>query len=113
MKAREEFYGRMIWIVDGCKNEFDKYYFEMSIHDGFTGNKYIKNLRWMGRSKLFERWMSATKPVYLDFGTEILWHILKYDCLSKEGLIQAYEKKKFVEYFSGQPCIQEGINNFV
>lgn len=106
MKAREDFYKSMIWVVNGLKNEFDQYYFNMSIYSAFTGNKYLKKIRWMGKSKLFERWASATKHVYLDFGTDIVWHIVDYNVLTKEGLVHAYEKKRFVEYFSCQPWLE-------
>lgn len=101
LKAREEFYGVMIWIVDACKNEFDKFYFGMSLQGPHTDDLYLRKIRWMGRSKLFARWAISTKHVYFDFGTDIVWLLINYDVSQKEGLVRAYEKSKFVDFFGG------------
>jgi competence protein CoiA len=65
VQAREAFYQKMIWVVDGCKNEFDKVNFRnMRSQPDSNG---IVGFHWHGRSKLFERWRRS-KPVFIDFG---------------------------------------------
>lgn len=68
--SRELFYKKMIWVVDGCKNEFDKYNFNnMRSRPDPDG---LANFNWFGRSTLFKRWHSE-KPVFIDFGSYGFW----------------------------------------
>lgn len=96
--AREAFYGRMIWIVDGCRNDFDKYNFS-NMRSGL-GTDGIVGFQWFGRSKLFDRW-HTTKPVFIDFGNEHgFWRILRYDPKTKKGLAGIVDVTAFVELAS-------------
>lgn len=94
VQAREAFYRRMIWIVDGCRNDADKYNFSnmRSRPDGDG----IANFTWYGRSKLFARW-HTTKPVFIDFGDRGFWRILRYEPTTKSGLAGLVNVAAFVE----------------
>lgn len=101
MKARETFYPRLVWVVNGLKNEFDKFYFKQSIVETDPSDAILKSIRWFGRSKLFAKWSSSTTHVYFDFGTDIVWHLVRFDTKTKTGQVRAYEKSKFVQFFGG------------
>lgn len=101
MKSREDFYNVMIWVVNGCKNEFDKYYFHLSVHEAHTNDKLLRKINWVGRSKLIARWSNTTKHVYFDFGESVLWHLIEFDTKSKQGLVKAYYKQNFIKFFGG------------
>lgn len=100
--ARENFYAQMIWVVNGVKNEFDKIYFDMSIYAPHTNDPTLRNIKWVGRSKLLAKWTNATKHVYFDFGTDFVWHLINYDGATKKGQVKAYPKQNFVEDFGGK-----------
>lgn len=95
--AREAFYRRMIWVVDGKRLKRDKY----------TFFKHINNKREnQGRPRTIEfnpmvpqitrRWIDSKNLVYLDFGGDDLW------CVSTvRGIWQKYvsqiTKREFVD----------------
>ena len=58
--AREAFYQTMIWVVDGCKNEFDKVNFG-NMRTQPEAPDWIVGFQWHGRSKFFARWY-AVRP---------------------------------------------------
>ena len=98
VKAREAFYGKMIWIVDGCRNDFDKYNFS-NMRSRPDGDSMV-SFRWHGRSKLFERWHTA-KPVFIDFGqAHGFWRILRYDPSTKHGVAGLVNIGAFVQLAS-------------
>ncbi|MGF1879188.1 hypothetical protein L4D77_28445 [Photobacterium frigidiphilum] len=43
-------------------------------------------------------WLNATKPVYLDFGKDILWKLMRFNDYSS-FCIQAHRKKEFLERY--------------
>ncbi|MBV7514556.1 competence protein CoiA [Pseudomonas sp. PDM25] len=91
--AREQFYQRMVWVIDGSKNEFDCVNFSNS-RSGVNENAMAR-FRWSGRSKLFQRWHS-TKPVFIDFGEDHgFWRICRFDPKSKEGIALLVDRDMF------------------
>jgi len=101
-RIRESFYNNMIWVIDGCKNESDKFYFNISLRGAHTEDNYLRKLRWMGRSKILAKWSYSTKPVFIDFGTGLIWNLLSFDPKTKEGLVQAIPKVDFVSRLGGK-----------
>lgn len=101
-RLREKFYNHMIWVIDGCKNEFDKIYFNLSLYSPHTEDPSLRQLQWHGRSKILAKWSKSTKPVYFDFGTDIVWHLLQFDINSKKGLVKATSKEFFVNQLGGK-----------
>jgi competence protein CoiA len=96
--AREAFYQKMLWIVDGSRSEFDKHNFSnMRSRPDADG---LVSFRWHGRSKLFARWHTK-KPVFIDFGPEFgFWRILRYDPTSRRGLAGLVNIEGFVQLAS-------------
>jgi hypothetical protein len=98
-QAREEFYGRMVWVVDGARNDFDPINFsnmrERPNAEGFS------RFRWRGRSTLFARW-HRQKPVFMDFGPgHGFWRIARFDPRTREGLAILVNVDAFVEHLVG------------
>ncbi|ENF8746775.1 hypothetical protein ABRI18_000341 [Vibrio fluvialis] len=100
-RAREAFYGNMIWIVNGCKGPLDAVNFNLSVFGAHTLNPRLRKFRWVGRGKIFEKWSHATKPVYIDFGSGLVWQLLEYDIKSKHGLVLAIPKDEFIQELGG------------
>jgi len=104
MKAREDFYGNMIWVVDGCRGELDAANFNMSLGGQISDAPVAYGLRWYGRSKLFSVWIQATKPVFIDFGQANLWRLVMFDPSTKKGMVGPGGKEYLVEDFTkGNP----------
>ena len=100
-RAREAFYGQMVWIINGSKSEFDKTYFNLSLHGPYSEDRRLYGIQWYGRGKLLAKWSTATKHVFLDFGGDVVWQLLKYDPKTKNGEVRVLPKKEFVEQFAG------------
>lgn len=95
VRSREQYYGTMIWVVDGCKNDHDRYNFSnmRSRPDPDTG---IAHFKWFGRGGLFDRWQT-NKPVFIDFGTDHgFWRLLRYDPKTGEGRVGLVDRDIFV-----------------
>jgi len=92
--ARQRFYQRMIWVIDGSRNEFDRINFNNMRSD--FGKHGLVDFAWYGRSKLFHRW-HTTKPVFIDFGEEYgFWRILRFNPASGRGRAGLVDANEFV-----------------
>ncbi|MBD7962402.1 competence protein CoiA [Comamonas avium] len=93
--AREKFYQKMVWVIDGTKNDNDPVYFKLGRtkvgEDGFV------NFSVIGRSKLFHRW-HRHKPVFIDFGIEGFWRIANFDPKIKKGIAILVNRDGFAKH---------------
>lgn len=96
MKSREDFYKNMAWIVDGCRNELDKNYFSLSLSKPSVEQPSEFPLRWWGSSKLFANWGAAGRAVYIDFGDDLLWKLLRFDKQTKAGAVSPVDRQSIV-----------------
>jgi competence protein CoiA len=87
LTSREKFYDNMVWIVDGCRGELDAAHFGLSLGGRISESPVAHSLQWYGRSKLFENWMQATKPVFIDFGQNNLWRLVMFNPSTKKGVL--------------------------
>jgi competence protein CoiA len=96
--AREAFYQKIVWVVDGTKNESDPFNFS-NMRSGRDEDGVVA-FRWYGRSKLFHRWHSQ-KPIFIDFGKEHgFWRILRFDPSTNTGTAGLVNITGFVEIAS-------------
>jgi competence CoiA-like predicted nuclease len=95
VQARERFYQRMVWVIDGSRNEFDRINFNMMrSHPNSDG---LVKFIWYPRSKLFHRWHTTT-PVFIDFGADFgFWRILRFNPETREGVAALYAIDAFVD----------------
>ena len=87
MRSREDFYSKIIWIVngdrqgtDGRSQTLDRSYFDMgrSSHP-IRLDPIAFPVEWLGKSKLLHNWSKATAAVYFDFGDRILWRLDSFE----------------------------------
>lgn len=107
VSARELFYKRMVWVIDGMKNDFDR--FNFSNMRSSTDGKGIAHFEWFGRSKLFHRWHTKT-PTFIDFGREHgFWRICAFNPTSKQGIAMLVNRDLFTDnLISGRTDFSSG-----
>ncbi|MBN2526240.1 MAG: hypothetical protein JXR76_07590 [Deltaproteobacteria bacterium] len=95
--CREDFYGRMVWVVNGRRSEVDASCFNLGLK-GLIGTEPIAyRLHWHGRGQLLRNWSDASAAVYLDFGADILWQLVQYDSPRKMGVVGPVPRQMFVD----------------
>lgn len=76
IQAREDFYKKMVWIVDGTTRLKDKDRF-LKYSDPLNGSAKVRRLRvGFDACALLRDWSSNETPVFFDFGDGILWALL-------------------------------------
>ncbi|PHN01138.1 competence protein CoiA [Flavilitoribacter nigricans] len=97
VESREQFYGNLIWIVDGNRSELDKGHFNLGLSGPIQKDPLAYQISWYGRSRLLQNWAESKVMVYLDFGDEILWRLVLYNSQKKTGAVGPLSKKAFIE----------------
>ncbi|ABM32288.1 competence protein CoiA family protein [Paracidovorax citrulli] len=97
VRARERFYGNMIWVVDGCRLPSDVVVFPSCVKDSAED---VHDFHWIGRSKLFQRWHTE-KPVFMDFGRNGLWQVHRFNLSTRKGKLIWTPRSEFVEAVAG------------
>ena len=93
VKARENFYKRMVWVIDGVKNDFDRINF--GLFRAKPNPNGFASFEWYSRSKLFHRWHTNT-PVFIDFGQDGgFWRICRFDPVTKRGVALLVDRDMF------------------
>lgn len=112
-ESREEFYGRMAWVVDGTRRQRDKRYFFEELEVGIL----IHKKPWIWRVGLDNRallrdWASSRVPVCFDFSTheepeaQTLWCLLPWR-REKMGYIVAFSREGFIHLHTAETNNQE------
>lgn len=102
--SREQFYGRLMWIVDGTRRERDwsKFHEEWLRGEPSPGNAFRRLIRG-GHCPLLRDWQDSKKPVFFDFGHNFIWGLapLRQDGrlivgpTTKTALVAAIQKGEF------------------
>jgi hypothetical protein len=101
VQAREAFYGNMIWIVDGCRNELDPDHFRLSLSRPIEAESNEFPVQWWSRSRLFSNWSLSKKPVFFDFGQpEHLWRLSHFDPSTMKGAVVWYSREALVSLWA-------------
>jgi len=109
LKSREQFYEKMVWVVDGCRGDLNAGHFRLGLAGPTSVNPDTYLLSWYSTSKLFEDWMQATKPVFLDFGSEDLWRLVSFNSATKKGVVELIGRECLVgDITEGRPLAQIG-----
>ncbi|WP_440873638.1 competence protein CoiA [Thalassotalea sp. PLHSN55] len=95
--SREEFYGDMIWIVDGKRGPLDESYFNMGRSGPIQKDPLAYQVNWYGRSRLLHNWGESKVKVYIDFGHDHLWRLVFFDPVKKVGAVGPISKAVFIE----------------
>lgn len=97
VRARETFYRNMVWVVDGCRSDFDRFNFSNGL--ARLDAQGVAQFRWIGRGSLLSKW-HTTIPVFIDFGDHGFWRIIRYDPAVKSGLALAVNPDAFASHVS-------------
>ena len=91
-RSREQFYGRMAWIVNGLRLKRDLPAFEDAIKFGRVASTkpFLCDVRIEG-NHLLTRWQDSRVPVFFDFGDH-QWGILSK--LAQEPLVWRYKGER-------------------
>ena len=96
-RSREEFYKKLIWVVDGNRRIKDKKRF-FEVVDDASYNKNYPNLRsTFPEGALFRDWINSTAHVLFDFWDGELWWLLPQ---SNEfyALVLPIPRQEFIEF---------------
>ena len=77
--ARDSFYKKLIWVVDGTRRRLDSQRFFTAIEESIclTKSPHLIQEVFMSDSRLIREWSSTKLPVLFDFGDESkLWFLL-------------------------------------
>lgn len=96
-KSREEFYKKMVWVVDGTKNELDESYFNMGLSGPIQNSPLAYQITWWGHSRLLHNWGESKVKVYLDFGEDVLWRLILFDRSKNIGAVGPLPKSAFIK----------------
>ena len=77
-QAREAFYKKMVWVVDGTRRVRDKKGFvDVLKYARRVGNEAVRKLQgYADEWALLRDWGDSQVPVFFDFGEDILWGLL-------------------------------------
>jgi competence protein CoiA len=100
--SREKFYGNMIWIVDGRRNEADADNFRIGLDGEIQSDPIAWRIRWWSRSRILHNWSPAGAKVFLDFGPgafkgDILWQLVLFDGKKSMGVVGPLFRQSLTE----------------
>lgn len=99
LTSRNEFYKKIIWVVNGNSINYEnlKFYTFQSLL--FKYNDRIGEFSFYGRSKIYHKWSQCPAPVFFDFGEEDLFWRKSFD-KNKKGVFEKVSKQKFLAKYS-------------
>lgn len=75
-RAREAFYRKMVWVVDGQRLKTDKPRFFKALNEGVARcRKPLVQQVFTEDSALVRKWVDSRVPVFFDFGDPVLWYL--------------------------------------
>lgn len=95
--SREEFYGNMVWVVNGTRGSLDESYFNMGLSGPIQKDPLAYQISWFSRGKLLHNWGESKVKVYLDFGKDIIWRLVFFDSTKMIGAVGPLPKSVFIE----------------
>ena len=77
-RARDAFYPKLVWVVDGARRKRDLTQFCEALNRGTPiGSNSPIRIPFADECVILREWVGSRAPVFLDFGSEELWWILK------------------------------------
>lgn len=96
--ARENFYKKMIWVVNGNRGDLTESYFNMGLNsEPIQRDPLAYQLDWYGRGNFMEKWGDSNAHVYLDFGRDVIWRLVFFDKRKKRGVVGPLQKQAFIQ----------------
>ena len=117
-RSRENFYQKLIWVVDGKRRIRDEKQFVEAVRQS-RGNWIDNNIYpelhslFQPEGTLFRDWMTSTAYVFFDFGGDDLWGLLPQSN-DDWALILPITRQKFIEYqLSGGTADSSSFEAFI
>jgi hypothetical protein len=97
-RSRDEFYPKLIWVVDGTRRKTDIEQFGIAWEDGIPVNRHSYLRKMPSESCLLLReWVDGPAPIFLDFGQpDVLWWVLAKSA-TVAAYVAPYSRAKFIE----------------
>jgi hypothetical protein len=96
-KARNEFYKKLVWVVDGlrCKRHKPQFFRLLNESRPMTTLPQMRQI-YLDESALSKEWSGIDASVFFDFGEEILWCLLPFS-QNTWGYVVPFSRREFVE----------------
>ena len=110
--SRDNFYPKLVWVVDGLRRKRDKEQFFKALKDGVQviPNPLLMKI-YTEESRIVNEWSSSKVPVFFDFGEEQrIWWLLPF----KEGIwsyVVPFSRQNFIDFNLGK--MSEELNSFL
>ncbi len=94
--ARNAFYGKLVWVVDGMRRTRDKTQFFELLNQSIlvTQSPHMRRI-YLDKCALAKEWSGIQAPVFFDFGEEVLWCLLPTN-QNMWGYIVAFPRREFI-----------------
>lgn len=104
-RARNAFYPKLVWIVDGLRRKRDKQQFQKAIEESVVVSEkpLIRRVRFPGECRILKEWLDCSALVFFDFQEvkelkdPFLWFLLP-GVSSSEAYLMRFARTRFVEF---------------
>jgi len=96
-QAREDFYQRMVWVIDGTRRSRDKSQLLRAVEEAATISSEIRRLRgFLDECALLRDWKGSHAQVVFDFGEDVLWFLFP---VNGRVYIATFPRVGFIEFY--------------
>jgi hypothetical protein len=102
-RAREAFYRKLVWVVDGARRKRDKSQFFKALEEGApVSAKPLMLSVFSDECALLREWAGSRAPVFFDFGEvnepedAVLWYVLPGNP-NRKAYVAAFSRAGFIE----------------
>lgn len=96
-KAREDFYQRMVWVVDGARRARDRSQLLRAVEEATTISPELWRLRGLlDECALLRDWHGTGAQVVFDFGEDVLWFLFP---VNGRVYIATFPRVGFIEFY--------------
>jgi hypothetical protein len=104
-RAREAFYTKLVWVVDGLRRKRDKPQFQKVIEESTVVSKkpFILRVSFPEECRLLKEWLYCSAPVFFDFQEpnelkhSVLW-LLFPKISNGEAYLSHFSRNEFIKY---------------
>jgi hypothetical protein len=108
-RARNAFYPKLVWVVDGLRRKRDKPQFQKVLVESIviSTKPPIRRVRFQEECRLIKEWLDCSAPVFFDFQEgeileqSVLWLLLP-TILNREAYLIPFFRNRFIKYHYGK-----------
>lgn len=111
--SRNNFYKKLIWVVNGTRRKRDKAQFFKLIEENIILSPAPRiHGVYLDDSALLRDWSSSHHPVFFDFDEDNLWCLIP-PCEGYWGAVIEVPRSLFISMFNRNESIEEDFNGFL